>query len=176
MTDKKHQILAAYTSLLAQHGLKDASLDAVAQQVGLSKAGLLHHFRSRAAMDEALIQRLQELIRQDLELMSADLPSAVSYYFTSSLDYGSELEQMVVAANRLGQSGNTDATETLRWARDAWYQVLKDSLGDPLLAKLALLAGDGVSYHLDITVDRDDGFLTKETLSEIVDVIQRARS
>lgn len=172
-TDKKHQILTAYTSLLNQHGLKGSSLDTLAQLVGLSKAGLLHHFRSRAALDDALIQRLRELIHQDLRLMSADLSSAVSYYFTSSLDYGSELEQLVVAVNRLGQAGNSDATETLRWARDAWYEVLLEALDDPILAKLALLAGDGISYHLDITVDKDDGFVTEGTLAQMVTAIQR---
>ena len=173
-TDKKHQILTAYTGLLNQHGLKGSSLDALAQLVGLSKAGLLHHFRSRAALDAALIQRLRELIRQDLELMSADLSSAVSYYFTSSMDYGSELEQLVVAVNRLGQSGNSEATETLRWARDSWYEVMLEALGDPTLAKLALLAGDGISYHLDITVDKDDGFVTEKTLAQMVAAIQQA--
>ncbi len=105
--------------------------------------------------------------------MSADLSSAVSYYFTSSLDYDSELEQLVVAINRLGQSGNSEATETLRWARDSWYAVLLEALGDPTLAKLALLAGDGISYHLDITVDKDDGFVTEETLTDMVAAIQQ---
>src|SRR5699024_9546517 len=108
------------------------------------------------------------------ELMSADLSSAVSYYFTSSMDYGSELEQLVVAVNRLGESGNSEATETLRWARDSWYEVMLEALGDPTLAKLALLAGDGISYHLDITVDKDDGFVTEETLTAMVKAIQQA--
>src|SRR5699024_3893689 len=173
-TDKKHKILTAYTGLLNQHGLKGSSLDALAQLVGLSKAGLLHHFRSRAALDAALIQRLRELIRQDLELMSADLSSAVSYYFTSSMDYGSELEQLVVAVSRLGRAGNSEATETLRWARDSWYEVMLEALGDPTLAKLALLAGDGISYHLGITVDKDDGFVTEETLTAMVKAIHPA--
>src|SRR5699024_7279106 len=108
--------------------------------------------------------------------MSPVLVSAVSYYLTSSMYYGSELEQLVVAVNRLGQSGNSEATETLRWARESWYDVMLEALGDPTLAKLALLAGDGISYHLDITVDKDDGLVTEETLDAMVKAIQQAGS
>lgn len=169
-SEKKLRILSTYGHLLSEHGVRGSTLDALAQAVGLSKAGLLHHFRSRAALDQALIARLEELVRADVEAMSQDLEHAVSYYFTTSYDYGSELEQLVVAANRLGQSQNVEAAKTLRWARDSWYQVLVKALGDPVQAKLALLAGDGVSYHLDITNDNDDGFLNQQTLEQLVSV------
>jgi len=78
--------------------------------------------------------------------MSADLSKAVDYYLSSSFHYSSLLEQLAIAVNRLGQSGSTRATKALREARDAWYVILVEALDDPVLAKLVLLAGDGISY------------------------------
>ncbi len=165
---KQEIILDAYVALLYEHGAREATIDATAKRSGLSKAGLLHHFRSRQALDTELVRRLNELIDADVATMSADPAQAVHYYFASSMEEDSPLERMVVAATRLAQRGNEDASAALRRGRDLWYQVLNDALGDPVLAKLALLAGDGVSYHLDISRGHQDGFLDAGTVQQLV--------
>lgn len=165
---KQEIILEAYVGLLYDHGTREATIDATAKRSGLSKAGLLHHFRSRKALDTELVRRLNELIDADVEAMRADLSQAVHYYFASSMEEESPLERMVVAATRLAKSGNDDAAVALRRGRDLWFQVLNEALGDPVLAKLALLAGDGVSYHLDISRGNHDEFLTADTITQLV--------
>ena len=124
--------------------------------------------RLAESMMKQYAERLNELIDADVATMSADPAQAVHYYFASSMEEDSPLERMVVAATRLAQRGNEDASAALRRGRDLWYQVLNDALGDPVLAKLALLAGDGVSYHLDISRGHQDGFLTADTLQQLV--------
>src|SRR4051794_39778493 len=47
------RILDRAAELFAQHGFAHTSLKAVADAVGLSKAGLLHHFPSKEALFEA---------------------------------------------------------------------------------------------------------------------------
>lgn len=165
---KQEIILEAYVGLLYDHGTREATIDATAKRSGLSKAGLLHHFPSRQALDTELVRRLNELIDADVAAMRADLSQAVHYYFTSSMEEESPLERMVVASTRLAQRGNADASAALRRGRDLWFQVLNEALGDPVLAKLALLAGDGVSYHLDISRGNQDGFLTPDTIEQLV--------
>ncbi len=168
---KQEIILDAYVALLYEHGAREATIDATAKRSGLSKAGLLHHFRSRQALDTELVRRLNELIDADVAAMLADPAQAVHYYFASSLEEDSPLERMVVAATRLAQRGNDQASAALRRGRDLWFQVLNDSLGDPVLAKLALLAGDGVSYHLDISRGHQDQFLTADTVKQLVQLL-----
>ena len=152
---KPQQIIDTYVGLLVESGVRQATIEAVARRCGLSKAGLLHHYRSRAALDTALLERLESLVREDLALMREAPGGAVHYYLASSLDAGSELARLVVAATRLAQAGNPSAGEALRRARDQWYGILVEQLGDPLLARFALLAGDGVSYHTDIAEPRE---------------------
>ncbi|MGO1318632.1 MAG: TetR/AcrR family transcriptional regulator [Galactobacter sp.] len=148
---RSEQILDTYVSLLVDGGVRQATIEAVARKSGLSKPGLLHHFPSRAALDDALIGRLREFVAADVAAMAEATDGAVHYYLASSLEVGSDLERGVVAVTRLGQAGNAQARAALRDARDAWFDLLLAQLGNPVMARLALLAGDGVAYQADIT-------------------------
>ena len=57
-------LLSAYQSLLLAEGERAATLEAVAAEAGVSKGGLLYHFRSKDALAEALIDRLDELVAE----------------------------------------------------------------------------------------------------------------
>nr|WP_207630612.1 MULTISPECIES: TetR/AcrR family transcriptional regulator [unclassified Actinopolyspora] len=50
------QILDRAAELFAQHGFAQTSLKALAEAVGLSKAGLLHHYPSKEAIHEAALE------------------------------------------------------------------------------------------------------------------------
>lgn len=64
------QILDAAAALFARHGFEQTSLKALADAVGLSKAGLLHHFPSKDALFEAAWEHSRVLSRQVLDLVS----------------------------------------------------------------------------------------------------------
>ena len=61
---RRAEILAAATALFARHGYRGTSLAAVATAVGLTEAGLLHHFPSKA---ELLLAVLEERDRRDAD-------------------------------------------------------------------------------------------------------------
>jgi AcrR family transcriptional regulator len=170
---KPDQIIDTYVDLLVSSGVRQATIEAVARRSGLSKAGLLHHYRSRGELDDALIARLRELVLEDVELMRGAEEGAAHYYLASSLNAESELERLVAAATRLAQAGNRAAGETLRWARDLWNETLEDELGDPVLARLIMLAGDGVSYHYDIADADQPPFVTEQDVAAITHLLER---
>ena len=60
-------------ALFARRGFEQTSVQAVADAVGLSKAGLLHHFPSKEALREAVLGQVQTLGRQALDEVR-DLP------------------------------------------------------------------------------------------------------
>lgn len=60
-------ILDRAAALFAQHGFEQTSLQAVADAVGLSKAGLLHHFPSKHALHEAVLGFTDTLGQRVLE-------------------------------------------------------------------------------------------------------------
>jgi AcrR family transcriptional regulator len=61
------QILDRAAALFAQHGFAHTSVQAVADAVGLSKAGLLHHFPSKDALHAAVLAQSTTLGQQVLE-------------------------------------------------------------------------------------------------------------
>lgn len=169
---KPRQIISVYIDLLVDAGVRAASLDAVAREVNLSKAGLLHHFPSRRALDAGLLSHVSDLVDVDIAAMRDAPCGAVHYYLASSFEAESELERAVVAATRLAQSGSEAAGETLRSASGRWYRVLVEETGDPLLAKFVLLAGDGVSYHTDIAPGQEQ-LVTRGDITAFVGLVDR---
>lgn len=67
-------ILDRAAELFAQHGFEQTSLRALAEAVGLSKAGLLHHFPSKDALYTAAHDVSRARAREVLDQV-ADLPS-----------------------------------------------------------------------------------------------------
>jgi AcrR family transcriptional regulator len=55
-------ILDTAAGLFARHGFSQTSVQTVATAVGLSKAGLLHHFPTKDALGEAVRQRSEALM------------------------------------------------------------------------------------------------------------------
>jgi AcrR family transcriptional regulator len=66
-------ILDAAAALFARRGFAKTSVQDVADAVGLSKAGLLHHFPSKDALHEAVLAQATTLGRRVLEQVE-DLP------------------------------------------------------------------------------------------------------
>lgn len=63
-------------ALFAQHGFAHTSLQQIADAVGYSKAGLLHHFPSKKAIYDAAIQTLREDIEGQLARVK-DMPVGI---------------------------------------------------------------------------------------------------
>lgn len=56
--DTRDRLLDAAETVVAERGVSALSLDAVAGEAGVSKGGLLHHFRSKEALLAALVERM----------------------------------------------------------------------------------------------------------------------
>ena len=69
---RREEILAAATALIAEAGFNGVSLDAFAEASGITKQGLLHHFPSRDALLAAVLAR-----RDDLDLDAVGIGEAL---------------------------------------------------------------------------------------------------
>jgi AcrR family transcriptional regulator len=58
--DARAQVLAAATRLFAAHGFPGTPLQAIADELGVTKAAVLHHFRSKEALRAAVLSAIVE--------------------------------------------------------------------------------------------------------------------
>ncbi|MHA7262201.1 TetR/AcrR family transcriptional regulator [Arthrobacter sp. TMN-37] len=141
--DKRERILDTARRLAIETG-SIPSLDVVATRSGVSKGGLMHHFRSRAALFEGIAEQAIEMMDAELGAAAgrgnvaetwlrlsrspedADLYRALLVSFT---DAGSTTEALL----------NRSAEATRRWER-----MIADELGDPVAAAVVRLLGDGM--------------------------------
>jgi len=70
--EKRAAIVDAAFEEFAESGYRGGSLRGVAQRVGMSEAGLLHHFRSKSALLEAVLEHRDEKARERVPLDSPD--------------------------------------------------------------------------------------------------------
>jgi AcrR family transcriptional regulator len=74
--ERREEILAAADAAFAKHGFRGASLATIAQEVGLSQPGLLHHFPSK---EHLLLEVLRYREERGLEYVARKLEDADGY-------------------------------------------------------------------------------------------------
>lgn len=71
----RERLIRASFSILQTQGAGGLTLDAVAREAGISKGGLLHHFASKEALIEAVLQHLfEDFTRQVERYLAAEPP------------------------------------------------------------------------------------------------------
>lgn len=146
----REKVLDAYEALLIENGEKAATLEQVAARAGVSKGGLLYHFRDKAALAEGLLERLGVLAEQDAEAMAeaADGPSA--YYVRTSVFEDSALDRSIIAATRLDSVPASRRREAFVAMQSRWLSLIEGEVGDPAIAHAILLMGDGMYYNASL--------------------------
>jgi AcrR family transcriptional regulator len=74
--ERREEILAAADAAFARHGFRGASLATIAQEVGLSQPGVLHHFPSK---EDLLLEVLRYREERGLEYMQRAVAETDSY-------------------------------------------------------------------------------------------------
>lgn len=70
-SDANARILAAAETLFAEHGFDAASMNAIAERAGVSKANIFHHFSSKDALYQAVLRNACNATTQQLKSMAA---------------------------------------------------------------------------------------------------------
>ncbi|SMG11215.1 transcriptional regulator, TetR family [Agreia pratensis] len=170
----RDRIIDAFAELLGENGERAATLDAVAAAAGVSKGGLLYHFGSKEALIEGVLERLATLVERDVAAIRSSPSGPVAHLIRTSMATGSALDKALVATSRLAQASNSTARDALRAANDAWYGIVLESTGDPVLSRAIMLISDGLAYgsaFLPESMTPDTAELTRSDIDDLVDLI-----
>lgn len=143
----RERVLGAYEDLLISDGPRAATLEAVAALAGVSKGGLLYHFKSKEALTEGLLAKLRACAEVDFAAMAQDPQGCASYYVRTSVFGGTPFDRAIVAAHRLIQSDDDSVRQAFMKLHERWFELILSDVGDPAVAKAIMLLGDGLYYN-----------------------------
>lgn len=149
--ETRELIFAACSQILQREGLTSLTLDAVAQEAGLSKGGLLYHFPSKVAMIESLFQYHIDRFNQRLDLLIADEEKGVGgwlrAYAKASIEQITDPDKASLFAS-LFAAGERYPTvlAIMKRSYDEWQQKVESSELPAGVAMLVRLAVDGLWF------------------------------
>ncbi|MFI6871012.1 TetR/AcrR family transcriptional regulator [Nocardia sp. NPDC050406] len=150
----RDRILDALETLLLDKGLSQVTLESVAATAGVSKGGLLYHFKSKDALLAGLVRRLGERADQQLRTAVEQGKSVAEWYLQSPHpdNESDALElalyrSMLAAMRTVDGPQDTDEDEVdraLTDVMDSWKTALDNEFQDPVQAEIVALVGDGL--------------------------------
>lgn len=143
----REAILDAYERLLVEDGERAATVEAVARAAGVSKGGLLYHFASKDELADAAIERLHRVAAECAEQAATRPEGAIEVFLRDAVKTGDPLDVSLGAVHALHQSGRyPQAKPALDAVVHGWVAQLTEALGDPALARLVAVLGDGLYF------------------------------
>lgn len=122
-------------------------MDAIAQQAGVSKGGLMHHFKSRAALVEGIaVQAIQDM-DQALTAAAGRGNVVETWLRLSSSREEAALYRAMLILLTDHTSMNATLLQQAAEANERWEQFFAVETGDPVAASVIRLLGDGMLLH-----------------------------
>ncbi|MFD3748240.1 TetR/AcrR family transcriptional regulator [Nocardia sp. NPDC058633] len=153
-SDTRDRILDALETVLLERGSAQLTLDNVAAAAGVSKGGLLYHFKSKDALLVGLVHRLGERARAQLdEARASGTPISAWYLQTPDPTTQTDAVELALYRSLLATMRTIDAStgnepDEVQRALDAvmasWSDDLETEVSDPVRADTIRLVGDGV--------------------------------
>ncbi|MRH86266.1 TetR family transcriptional regulator [Nocardia sp. SYP-A9097] len=150
----RNRILDALETLLLDKGMSQVTLESVAAAAGVSKGGLLYHFKSKDALLAGLVRRVGERADQQLNKALAKGESVAEWYLqTPHPDNDSDAIELAMYRSMLAAMRTVDGPQdapvdesdrALDEMMSGWKAALDNEIHDPVKAEIVRLVGDGV--------------------------------
>jgi AcrR family transcriptional regulator len=158
----RDQLLERCLAAFIQAGTLDLSLDHLAKQVGTSKRMLIHYFGDRENLEEMVMARLEERLRDRFRPGSfpagTPLHSVVTALWERSTDAQSRgVLLLIMDVTRRGWSGSERAKAFYREQQRLWVELLRQFLPDAAAVEALLQLFQGAVMFYLVTGDRGQG-------------------
>jgi AcrR family transcriptional regulator len=140
----RERLLDAAAGVVRRDGAHALTLDAVAAAAGVSKGGLLYHFRSKRDLLDAMIERWVQGWQDHIDAAAGEDGFAAGYVNATDrggADPGQREAEFGLLAALIAEP---EVLEVVRQRYTVWQARLEDEGGDPIAATVARLAADGL--------------------------------
>ncbi|MEV6829208.1 TetR/AcrR family transcriptional regulator [Amycolatopsis sp. NPDC051102] len=170
------KVLDAAEKLILEKGTDALRVEDVAALAGVSKGGLLHHFRSKHALIEGVLRRQVDTFEKVLPPEGAPPGAFTMAWLAAAVpesepEAGGQRDQVSVALLS-AISGGDETLEILREKYTEWQRRLASDGLDPTVATLVRFAADGwwTSRILKLAQPTENLYLDlRRTLVEMIE-------
>ena len=135
--ETRAKLLDAANAVIRRDGPQALTLDAVAATAGVSKGGLLYHFKSKRELLDALVARWMDDFQRDIDAAAG---GNFAQRYVRASDGANADEAGLLAA----LVADPDVLATVRERHATWQDRVASAGGDPVDATVARLAADGL--------------------------------
>ena len=166
-TDTRARLLDAAAAVVRRHGAKALTLDAVAAEAGVSKGGLLYHFKTKRDLLDAMLDGWLEEFASEIGAGSGSF--AAGYVRASDMSGWAAAERATEFALLAAMVEEPGALERVRERYGEWQARIADA-DDPVRATLARLAADGLWLADLLGLAPPTGDLREKVLERMLDL------
>ena len=149
--DRRDDLLDAAEQVLSRGGPQALTLQAVAEEAGVSKGGLLYHFSNKSELVRALVERLVDDTNANLDHWDDGEPGSYTRAFIASTCHNLTAADADRVLRRwsviLAASTEPKMQEPIADAFETWMWPRPDADRYPLRAQIARLAADGLWWN-----------------------------
>jgi AcrR family transcriptional regulator len=161
-TDTRAKLLDAAGAVIRRDGPQALTLDAVAAEAGVSKGGLLYHFKSKRELLDGLVARWLDEFQTDID--SAPGNFVAGYVRASD---GAKAEEAGLLAALVA---DPQVLAAVRERYATWQDLIASWGGDPVDATIARLAADGLWLADLLGMAPPQGELRKRVLARLLEL------
>jgi len=147
-TNNREKLLDAAEAVVAREGVISLTLNAVADEAGVSKGGLLYHFPSKSSLIIAVVERLATQCDADTaKAIAASTDNAPGKFTRAYLDARmgpcDPKDEKIFTALLAAAGTDPEYLEPFRRRHIEWQKRLENDGLDPAVATIVRLAIDG---------------------------------
>ena len=178
-SDTRDRILDSLETMLLEHGMTKVTLDSVAAAAGVSKGGLLYHFKTKDSLVAAMVRRLAVQADQqradDLDghgHRDGEGGTSVAEWYLQPPDCFSEKEielyRSTLAALRSVDGNSGEVQDAVVDMMQQWDEGLRAEIDDPVQAEIVRLVGDGIYLAAVLDLPPVDPELHKRVVDRLL--------
>ncbi len=162
MRDTRAKLIVAAATVIRREGAQSLTLDAVAAEAGVSKGGLLYHFKSKRELLDGLVDRWLDDFQHDIDATAA--PFSQGYVKASD---GAKAEEAGLLAALVADPA---VLAKVRERYATWQDRVATEGGDPVDATVARLAADGLWLADLLGMAPPEGELRRQVLARLLEL------
>ncbi|CAM3184166.1 TetR/AcrR family transcriptional regulator [Filibacter tadaridae] len=146
-TTRKIDILDAASRIVANKGIFHLTIEAVAAEAGISKGGLLYHYRSKEVLVEKMVEHLAANYKSKIASQAEEDQQEKGKWTRAYLDVtfkrgypNKDMHSGLLAAKAI----NPALISPIREAYSEWQADIETDGIDPVMATIIRLASDGI--------------------------------